>query len=143
MFQQAVQFVGAAEEGEEQEVAPRAATGDRAPRRPVPFSFALPCVWRIADPAEISNSGHTGFGAVFSTTTSVGGAKSGTFSECGTAYLDNRDRLTGIGQGTYESIGKNRWKTADIVQISDGRRLAKEGEVDLASRSWKGTVYEG
>ncbi len=85
----------------------------------------------------------TGFGAVFSTTTSVGGAKSGTFSECGTAYLDNGDSLTGIGQGTYESIGKNRWKTADIVQISDGRRLAKEGEVDLASRSWKGTVYEG
>lgn len=85
----------------------------------------------------------TGFGAVFSTTTSVGGTKGGTFSECGSAYLDNGDSLTGIGQGTYESIGKNRWRTADSVQISDGRRITKEGEVDLASRSWKGTLFEG
>jgi hypothetical protein len=85
----------------------------------------------------------TGFGAVFTTTTSVGGAKGGTYSEFGTAYLDNGDNFTGIGQGTYESSGKNRWRTADVIQISDGRRLAKEGEVDLASRSWKGTISEG
>ena len=85
----------------------------------------------------------TGFGAVFTTTTSVGGAKGGTFSECGTAYLDNGDSHSGIGQGTYESNGKNRWRTVDFIQISDGRRIAKEGEVDLASRSWKGTLFEG
>ena len=85
----------------------------------------------------------TGFGAVFTTTTSVGGAKGGTFSECGTAYLDNGDSFSGIGQGTYESNGKNRWRTVDFIQISDGRRIAKEGEVDLASRSWKGTLFEG
>jgi len=85
----------------------------------------------------------TGFGAVFTTTTSVGGAKGGTFSECGTAYLENGDSFSGIGQGTYESIGRNRWRTADFIQISDGRKIAKEGEVDLASRSWKGTLSEG
>jgi hypothetical protein len=85
----------------------------------------------------------TGFGAVFTTTTSVGGAKGGTFSECGTAYLDNGESHSGIGQGTYESNGKNRWRTVDFIQISDGRRIAKEGEVDLASRSWKGTLFEG
>lgn len=84
----------------------------------------------------------TGFGAVFTTTTSVGGPKNGTFSECGTAYLDNGDSLSGIGQGTYESTGKHRWRTADFIQISDGRRMAKEGEVDLASRSWKGKIFE-
>jgi len=84
----------------------------------------------------------TGFGAVFTTTTSVGGPKSGTFSECGTAYLDNGDGFSGIGQGTYESNGKNRWRTVDFIQISDGRRIAKEGEVDLASRSWKGKLFE-
>jgi hypothetical protein len=84
----------------------------------------------------------TGFGAVFTTTTSVGGSKGGTFSECGTAYLDNGDSLGGIGQGTYESNGKNRWRTVDSIQISDGRRIAKEGEVDLASRSWKGKLFE-
>ncbi len=84
----------------------------------------------------------TGFGAVFTTTTYVGSHKSGTFSECGSAFMDNGDGLDGIGQGTFESIGKNRWRTADFIQISDGRRLSKEGEIDLAARTWKGKVFE-
>jgi len=84
----------------------------------------------------------TGFGAVFATATYVGGPKNGTFSECGTAYLDNGDGLSGIGQGTYESSGKHQWRTESCMQISDGRRIASEGEMDLASRSWKGTLFE-
>jgi hypothetical protein len=47
-----------------------------------------------------------------------------------------------MGQGTTESIGKHRWRTAGFVHISDGRRLASEGEIDLASRSWKGKISE-
>jgi hypothetical protein len=84
----------------------------------------------------------TGFGAVFSTVTYVGGPKNGTFSDCGTAYLDNGDELSGIGQGTYESTGKQRWHTEMFMQISDGRRITSEGEIDLASRSWKGKIFE-
>jgi len=84
----------------------------------------------------------TGFGAVFSTVTYVGGPKNGTFSECGTAYLDNGDGLNGIGQGTYESKGKHQWRTESFMQLSDGRRIRGEGEMNLASRSWKGTLYE-
>ncbi|MFZ0247520.1 hypothetical protein [Candidatus Binatus sp.] len=83
----------------------------------------------------------SGFGAVFTTVTYVGG-KSGSFSECGTAFLDNGDGLSGIGQGTYESTGKNKWHTTGFIQISDGRRIASEGEIDLASRSWKGKLFE-
>ena len=52
------------------------------------------------------------------------------------------DALTGIGQGTTESTGKHRWRTEGFMQISDGRRVASEGEMDLASRSWKGTLFE-
>jgi len=85
----------------------------------------------------------TGFGSVFTTVTYVGGAKSGTYSECGTAFLDNGDGLSGIGQGTYESNGKNKWRTAGFVQISDGRRMVGEGQIDLASRSYKGMLFEG
>ena len=33
---------------------------------------------------------------------------------------------------------ENRWRTADTIQISDGRRLAEEGEVDLAAAHGKG-----
>ena len=84
----------------------------------------------------------TGFGAVFGTATHVGGPKGGTFSYCAAAYLDNGDGLTGIGQGTFESTGKHRWRTEGFIQISDGRRVATEGEMDLASRSWKGKISE-
>jgi len=84
----------------------------------------------------------TGFGAVFTTVTFVGGPKSGTFSECGTAYLDNGDALNGIGQGTYESAGKHAWRAQSIMQLADGRRIRGEGEMNLASRSWKGTLFE-
>ena len=84
----------------------------------------------------------TGFGAVFGTATYVGGPKSGTFSWYAAAYLDNGDGLTGVGQGTYESTGKHRWRTENFVQISDGRRVRGEGEMDLAARSWKGTLFE-
>jgi hypothetical protein len=84
----------------------------------------------------------TGFGAVFGTGTYVGGPKNGTFSWCAAAYLDNGDGLTSIGQGTYESSGKHRWRTEGFEQVSDGRRVASEGEMDLASRSWKGQLFE-
>ena len=56
----------------------------------------------------------TGFGAVFSTATYVGGPKSGTFSSCGAAYLDNGDGLNAASQGTYESSGKHRWRTESL-----------------------------
>ena len=84
----------------------------------------------------------TGFGALFLTATFIGGPKDGTLSLCLNSFLDNGDGLTGIGQGGYESTGKNRWRTQAITQISDGRRVSGEGEIDLASRSWKGTISE-
>ena len=84
----------------------------------------------------------TGFGAVFGTATYVGGPKGGTFSYCAEAFLDNGNAVTGIGQGTFESTGKHRWHTEGFIQISDGRRVATEGEMDLASRSWKGKISE-
>jgi len=85
----------------------------------------------------------TGHGAVFGTSTFVGGVKDGTFSWHSQAFLDNGEGQTGMGQGTYQSTGKNKWSTKGIVDISDGRRELSEGEIDLAARSWKGTLFEG
>jgi hypothetical protein len=84
----------------------------------------------------------TGFGAIFDTSTFIGGGRDGTFSQVGSAYLDNGDVLSGVGQGTYESKGKHRWSTQSIIQISDGRRLSSTGEIDLAARTWKGTLSD-
>ncbi|MGA7871019.1 MAG: hypothetical protein WCA22_08980 [Candidatus Binatus sp.] len=85
----------------------------------------------------------TGFGATFLTATFVGGGKGGTFGLHWASYLDNGDTLNGAGQGTYESIGKHKWRTANFAEVSDGRRIRAEGEIDLAARSWKGTLFEG
>lgn len=69
----------------------------------------------------------TGFGALHGTSVFAGGNRSGTFSWCSTAYLENGDGLTAIGHGTYESNGKNQWSTKTLVEISDGRRLSERG----------------
>jgi hypothetical protein len=61
----------------------------------------------------------------------------------GSASLrDNGDVISGIGQGTYESTGKHRWATANIWELSDGRRIGNTGEIDLAARTWKGKITE-
>ncbi|MFZ1118997.1 MAG: hypothetical protein WAN81_02080 [Candidatus Binataceae bacterium] len=84
----------------------------------------------------------TGFGTVFTTVTYSGSSKGGTFGEYATAFTDDGDFHHGIGRGTYESKGKHRWHTASVIQLSDGRKISTEGEIDLASRSWKGKISE-
>jgi hypothetical protein len=84
----------------------------------------------------------TGFGAVFGTATFAGGAKGGTYSWCGEAFMDDGSVLTGNGLGTVESVGKHRWSTKGYMDLADGRRIATEGEIDLALRSWKGKIFE-
>ena len=84
----------------------------------------------------------TGFGAVFGTATFGGGPKGGSYSLCTEAFMDNGDIMTGIGQGTFETVGKHRWRTEGFMQLSDGRRIAGDGEIDLAARSWKGKLSE-
>ena len=83
----------------------------------------------------------TGFGSVLGTGTFLVG-KMGTFSWCGAAYPDNGDIDTATGTGTYESVGKHRWRTAGTLHLSDRRTLISEGEVDLATRSWNGKLFE-
>jgi hypothetical protein len=83
----------------------------------------------------------SGFGTVLGTGTFMVG-KIGTFSYCGAAFPENGEILTASGTGTYESVGKHRWRTAGTLQLLDGRTLITEGEVDLATRSWNGKQFE-
>ena len=83
------------------------------------------------------------FGTILRTATFVSVAsKSGTYSVCAAAHLDNGDTLTGNGQGTFESIGRQKWRLQELIDISDGRRFDVESEIDLASRSWTGKIFE-
>ena len=83
----------------------------------------------------------TGFGAVFGTATFSGGAKGGSY-KCAGKRSWTTARAYGGGPGTVESVGKHRWSTKGFMDLSDGRRIATEGQMDLASRSWKGTIFE-
>jgi hypothetical protein len=52
--------------------------------------------------------------------------------------LDDGDSITGIGQGTIESIGRHKWRSQGINHLSDGHTIRIDGEIDLATRSWVG-----
>jgi hypothetical protein len=95
----------------------------------------------VTAPGEAGRSG-TVLGTILGTATFVGGAKSGTYSDCLQGYLDNGEVIRISGSGSYESVGKHRWRTRDIIEISTGQSRVNEGEIDLAARSWTGKVFE-
>jgi hypothetical protein len=82
-----------------------------------------------------------GYGTILGTMTAVGG-NSGNLSWYARHFLESGDLLSVAGSGTYESSGKNRWRTQLVVQVSDGRNVVASGEAGLASRSWSGTFEE-
>lgn len=83
------------------------------------------------------------YGVVTRTATfATAGAKKGTFSACGAAYLANGDCLTGTGQGSFESIGIHKWKTTEVFTFSDGSTVIFEAVLDFAERSCIGKVFE-
>ena len=104
------------------------------------FTLTLGPAGSIVTQGNCEGTG-TGFGTTFGTAMFVGG-KSGTFSWCGSSFLDNGEQNSYTGPGTYESSGKHHWRTQGFVEVSDGRTLVSEGEIDLATRSWNGKIFE-
>jgi len=85
----------------------------------------------------------TGFGTVEGTMTVTGepGATSGKVSFCAAAFLDDGKIQNGTGEGTWETVGKHKWRIRGINYV-DGRTFASEGELELATQSLSGTNYE-
>ena len=83
-------------------------------------------------------------GPVLGTLTGRGtpGAKSGSCSWAGIQYLDNGEELNSQGGGTWEKIGTHKWRIRGMNYLSDGRTIASDGVIDLATRSFTGTLYE-
>jgi hypothetical protein len=83
-------------------------------------------------------------GPVLGTLIAVGapGAKSGTCSWVGTSYLDNGEEVGARGEGTWEKAGAHKWRIRGINHLSDGRTIASDGVIELATRSFSGTLYE-
>jgi len=89
----------------------------------------------------------TGFGAVFGTLSvpiTEGGATSGTCTWIGQAFPPDGAWVTGIGDGTWEEVdGRHRWRMSfPKLQISSGESLRCEGELDLATRTFTGQMFD-
>ncbi len=86
----------------------------------------------------------TGYGTVLGTLTFRGepGAKTGALSWRGQGFLDNGETIAGAGQGTWESMGKHKWRTRMIVTTSDGGCHASDGHLDLKTRTLTGKMME-
>ncbi len=70
------------------------------------------------------------------------GAPQGTYDWCGASYLPHGDVITGTAHGSFHSVGANKWRTLGVNHLSDGRTVATEGEIELASRTWSGKLFE-
>src|SRR5262245_44694475 len=86
----------------------------------------------------------TGYGTVLGTLTFRGEpeSKSGSLSWRGQGFLDTGETVTGTGEGTWEESGQHRWRTRLIVNTSDGKCHASEGQLDLKSRTLSGMMMD-
>ena len=110
------------------------------------FTTKITSVTYGAQSAQLNTDGTaTGFGRIQGTVTvdvSEPGATRGTCSAIISAYLDDGSILGGNMQGTWENSGKHQWRVRGVNSTTDGRTLAVEGEIDLATDSFNGTLYE-
>jgi len=89
----------------------------------------------------------TGFGSVMGTLAFPlpdSGANSGSCSWTGQGFPPDSPWSTSSGAGTWEQVeGRYAWKISmPSIEISDGRRLRSEGEVDLEARTFNGQMFE-
>ncbi len=69
-------------------------------------------------------------------------AKSGTFSQCGFVSMKDGTRVGFRTEGTWEESSVGKISSQGSGQLSDGTTYATEFEIDLATRTWTGKLYE-
>ena len=86
----------------------------------------------------------TGYGTVLGTLHLRGepGAKGGTCSWRGQGFLENGETVIGVGEGTWQEIGKHQWRTRMVVTTSDGNTHGSDGRLNLDGRSLSGKMLE-
>lgn len=106
------------------------------------FTFATVGTGQINFEGSVKGEGLTG--TVLGTLQVAGapGAKSGTCSWIGAAYPATGEEISGTSEGTWERSGPNKWRIRGILSLSDGRTQLSDGELELATRSYTGKLYE-
>jgi hypothetical protein len=86
----------------------------------------------------------SGYGKVQGTLTfnpATPGANSGTGGYTGAAFLDSGEVIGAQGEGYWQQVaGKQQWRVRGINQTSSGDVLLSDGTLDLASRTFYGTL---
>jgi len=108
------------------------------------YSYKITSITYSEAGAQINLHGTaTGYGTGGGTMTVTGepGATSGKFSLRGAGFLDDGKVINGTGEGTWETVGKHKWRIRGI-HFAEGRTLASDGEMDLATLSLQGKLYD-
>jgi len=86
-----------------------------------------------------------GFGTVQGTLTvrtDEPGTPRGTCSWRGVGFMEDGKWVSGAGEGTWETGGTHKWRIRQYHSISDGRTVLSDGELELATLSYQGKLYE-
>jgi hypothetical protein len=72
------------------------------------------------------------------------GATSGACSWTGQGFPPDGPWTSSSGEGTWEQVeGKFAWKVSILaLEISDGRVISSEGELDLEARTFNGQMFD-
>jgi hypothetical protein len=86
----------------------------------------------------------TGFGTLGVTQKlSEASATSGTCTWAGQTFQDDGTTLGGFGDGTWEQkSGESNWTVDMTIDGSNGDRVRMVGVLDLATRSFKGDMFD-
>ncbi len=106
------------------------------------FTYGTDGAGQVNFEGSVKGEGLTG--PVLGTLHVVGapGAKSGTCTWVGTVYPENGEEISSTSQGTWESSGSHKWRIRALLSLSDGRTQLTDGEIELASRSYTGKLYD-
>ncbi len=68
--------------------------------------------------------------------------QTGSYTADFAAYLEDGSVVTGSGGGTLGSTGGHQWQLNGTALLSDGSRVATEGILELANRTYNGKMFE-
>jgi hypothetical protein len=110
------------------------------------FSFKITSVNYDADGStQVNVDGVAeGFGPVIGTLTFRGeaGATVGSITWRGEAFPENGAVLAGVGEGTWEALGRHQWRSRAVIRTSDGRTFGSDGLIDVPKRTYSGKNLE-
>ncbi len=66
----------------------------------------------------------------------------GTYRIAARCFMSDGEIVDAVGDGKTTSSGGQKWTVAGVATMSNGRKTAVQGEIDLARRSYVGKMFE-